>query len=220
MRKWMSTLDDKAKNMEGQEADCKCNCSNTIMASFVIGLAASLIFGWVIFPKLLYSQKRQPVDYNHAIHLGLVDNGCQSCHFYREDGSFSGIPKLENCAQCHESMQGETEAEKILVEKYVQQGREVPWLVYARQPDCVFFSHATHTERSRLDCVVCHGHIGTSTSTPIYEENRITGVSRDIWGRNIAGIKMNSWDRMKMDDCAECHMEMAGKKDACFVCHK
>jgi hypothetical protein len=25
---------------------------------------------------------------------------------------------------------------------------------------------------------------------------------------------------MKMDDCAECHKEKQGIKDACFVCHK
>jgi hypothetical protein len=25
---------------------------------------------------------------------------------------------------------------------------------------------------------------------------------------------------MKMDDCAECHLEMTGHKGACFQCHK
>ena len=56
---------------------------------------------------------------------------------------------------------------------------------------------------------------------------RISRYSRDIWGHNIAGIKRNSWDRMKMDDCAEYHASAnvpAGsvqtQKDGCFVCHK
>jgi len=112
----------------------------------------------------------------------------------------------------------------------VSTGREVPWLVYSRQPDCVFFSHAAHVKLAKMDCVTCHGHIGESTSLKEYQENRLTGYSRDIWGENIENwlaLKRNPWDRMKMDDCAECHMEETGRKtsistekDGCFVCHK
>jgi hypothetical protein len=53
-----------------------------------------------------------------------------------------------------------------------------------------------------MECVTCHGPIGESEVSRPYEYNRITGYSRDIWGKNIAGFKKNSWDRMKMDDCA------------------
>jgi hypothetical protein len=70
-----------------------------------------------------------------------------------------------------------------------------------------------------LDCVTCHGPIGESETSRPYQYNRLTTYSRDIWGWNIAGIKKNSWDRMKMDDCAECHEEN-GVNQACFVCHK
>ena len=40
-----------------------------IFLFFIFGLAASLIVGWVIFPKLLYSRKKQPINYNHVLHL-------------------------------------------------------------------------------------------------------------------------------------------------------
>jgi hypothetical protein len=113
------------------------------------------------------------------------------------------------------------------VEAYVAKGREVPWLIYARQQDCVFFPHAAHVIKAKMDCVTCHGHIGESESLPVYEENRITGVSRDIWGRNISGWKRNTWDRMKMSDCSECHVRenvsqhsVQTLKGGCFVCHK
>ena len=36
-------------------------------------------------------------------------------------------------------------------------------------------------------------HIGESESLKIYEENRITGYSRDIWGKSIGGFKKNTW---------------------------
>lgn len=197
-----------------------------ILLFFLIGFALSLFVGWVAFPKALYSQKNQPFDFSHKLHLEQVD-GCESCHFFREDGSFSGAPRLEQCIDCHEETMGESEDEAVFVEQYVAKGREVPWLVYARQPDCVFFSHAAHVHGAKLDCTVCHGDTGHSDSLRPYEENRITGYSRDIWGHNIAGLKRNSWDRMKMDDCADCH-ETAGihdssvqtGRDACFVCHK
>lgn len=210
-------------------ADKNGSSGGFILLFFIVGFALSMVVGWGIFPKVLYSQKNQPINFNHALHVDLVEDGCESCHFFRDDGSFSGIPKNAQCIECHEEIQGESEEEAIFVNEYVLKNREVPWLSYSRQPDCVFFSHAAHIEGAKLDCATCHGHIGESESTRPYEQNRITGYSRDIWGKNIAGFKKNSWDRMKMDDCAECHSRTAAlkhassvqtQKDACFVCHK
>jgi hypothetical protein len=205
----------------------KNGAGGTITLFFILGLVASLVLGWVVFPQLLYSKKKQPIDFNHVLHNELVDDGCESCHFFREDGTYSGVPKLTQCIDCHEEVQGESEEEEKFVTQYVAKGREVPWLVYARQPDCVFFSHIAHVKMGQMDCVTCHGHIGESESLKVYEANRITGYSRDIWGKNIAGLKWNSWDRMKMDDCSECHQEnnvnqgsVQTEKGGCFVCHK
>ncbi len=197
-----------------------------ILLFFIAGVALSMVLGWAVFPKLLYSHKNQPFNFNHKLHLEQVD-GCVSCHFFREDGSFSGSPALAQCIDCHSEKMGESEDEAIFVDQYVAKEREVPWLRYARQPDCVFFSHAAHVYGAKLDCMTCHGDIGTSEQLKPFEENRITGYSRDIWGHNIAGFKRNTWDRMKMDDCAQCH-KTAGihdssvqtGRDACFVCHK
>ena len=198
-----------------------------IILFFIVGLIASLIVGWVIFPQLLYSQKRQPVGFNHALHNEEVDNECESCHFFREDGTYSGVPKLAQCIECHEEVQGEDPEEAKFVNEYVAKGREVPWLIYSRQPDNVFFSHVVHVKTAQMECVTCHGNIGESESLKVYEENRISGYSRDIWGKNIAGFKRNSWDRMKMDDCSECHVKeninqnsVQTLKGGCFVCHK
>lgn len=237
----MSTLDEKTKEVSAEAASEAAETSSQkiekkgqesesggfIILFFIIGLAASLIVGWVIFPKLLYSQKKQPIDFNHALHVAEVDEGCESCHFFREDGSYNGVPKLEQCIDCHEEVMGENPDEIKFVEEYVSKGREVPWLVYSRQPDCVFFSHAPHVKSAKMECTTCHGHIGESESLRIYEENRITGYSRDIWGKNIGGFKKNTWNRMKMDDCSECHVKenvrqasVQTGKGGCFVCHK
>lgn len=212
---------DPAASQQGSGA------AGPITLFFLLGLAASLILGWVVFPQLLYSQKEQPIQFNHVLHNEMVDNGCESCHFFREDGTFSGVAKIAQCIDCHEEVQGESAEEEKFVTQYVQKGREVPWLVYSRQPDCVFFSHAAHVIMGQMECGTCHGPIGESETLKTYEANRITGLSRDIWGRNIAGFKKNTWDRMKMDDCSECHQQVdvnqnsvQTHKGGCFVCHK
>ncbi len=235
----MST-EDKAKEVSAEAHDQESNTPPTdpehiepgqgaggpITLFFILGLVASLVLGWVIFPQLLYSQKEQPVQFSHVLHNELVEDGCESCHFFREDGTYSGVPKLAQCIDCHEEVNGESAEEEKFVNEYVLKGREVPWLVYSRQPDCVFFSHAAHVKMGQMDCVTCHGHIGESESLRPYEYNRISGYSRDIWGPNIAGIKFNSWDRMKMDDCSECHVRnnvnqgsVQTLRGGCFVCH-
>jgi hypothetical protein len=212
---------------EGSGHDAEGGAGGPIILFFILGLIASLIVGWVIFPQLLYSQKKQPVDFNHVLHNEEVEDGCESCHFIREDGTYSGVPKLAQCIDCHEEVNGEDPEEEKFVNEYVAKEREVPWLIYSRQPQNVFFSHVAHVKMAQMDCVTCHGNIGESESLRAYEENRISGYSRDIWGRNIAGIKRNSWDRMKMDDCSECHVKenvnqnsVQTHRGGCFVCHK
>ena len=212
---------------ETSDAAKEESAGGPIILFFLIGFAVSLIVGWVIFPKLLYSQKKQPFDFNHALHNQEVDNGCESCHYFREDGTYSGIPKLAQCIECHDEILGETPEEKEFVEEYVAKDREVPWLIYAQQPDCVFFSHVAHVKLAQMECVTCHGDVGESESLKPYEKNRISGYSRDIWGKNIAGFKRNTWDRMKMGDCAQCHQQdgvnqgsVQTLRGGCFVCHK
>ncbi len=190
---------------------------------FVIGLVGSLIVGWVVFPELLYSKKHQPISFNHAIHMDLVSDGCASCHYFREDGSFSGLPDNSNCIDCHQVAMGVSDDEEKYVTEYVDQNREVPWLSYARQPDCVFFSHAAHVTGAGMDCKECHGDVGKSTKSRVYQENRLTGYSRDIWGYSISRLRKpakNEPKPMKMNDCARCHQAEIGHKGACFQCHK
>jgi hypothetical protein len=222
----MSTAENKSTPTNGEPA-VPDKSGGLVLVFFIFGLVISLLVGWILFPKVLYSEKRQPIDFNHAQHNEMVEEGCSSCHYFRKDGTFSGAPKLAQCVGCHQEVMGITEDEKVFIEQYVSQDREVPWLVYSKQPDCVFFSHAAHVIKAQMDCKICHGDIGESDHLKVYQENRISGYSRDIWGYNIAGFKKNTWDRMKMDDCSECHVKnnvnqssVQTQKGACFVCHK
>jgi hypothetical protein len=199
---------------------------------FFFGLFAALVLGWVFFPMALYSRHSQPVNFSHVVHL-RADNGieganeqerCLFCHEFQEDGTFSGIPKIAKCTQCHENPEsplGKNPEEAVFLKEYVAKNQEVPWLVYSRQPDCVFFSHIAHVKMGKMDCRTCHGDHAKTDKLPVFQKNRISGYSINIWGKNISGYKKNTWDRMKMDDCARCHTQQGRKEsNACFVCHK
>lgn len=203
-------------------------------ALFGLGFVGALIVGWVIFPMVLYSEHPQPINFNHALHMdpdkvsGIEGDTeterCLYCHEIRDDGTFAGIPRLSKCTECHEdpdSPLGETPEEKEFLKRYVATNQEIPWYVYYRQPDCVYFSHIAHVKMGNLECKTCHGNHGQSKVLPVYQKNRLTGYSRNIWGYRISGLKKNTWDRMKMDDCAECHKKMGFENNnSCFVCHK
>ena len=183
------------------------------------GLAAGLAAGWVALPRMLYGRQEQPLPFNHQVHAEAASMACADCHGFGADGSFAGIPRLSSCAECHSEAMGDTETERRLVAEFITPGREIPWLVYARQPDNVYFSHAPHVRLAAIECRRCHGDRGTSTGTPVYEFNRISTYSRNIWGPRISGGGPNVWDSMKMSDCVDCHAER-GVRDHCLMCHK
>ncbi len=210
-----------------KEKTCKCKlfatCKCCKYLPFFIGFLVTLGFGWLIFPNLMLTDKEQPVWFSHKVHVEEQGEPCETCHYFNEDGSFSGIPNTESCATCHEgssyvadrveSESGEEgyvmpvetkralDAETEYMEKYVETGKEVPWLVYQYQPDNVFFSHKAHES---ITCNTCHIVDGATNDNPVLQENKLTGYSKNT---------------MKMAECESCHAEK-GQSNACYVCHK
>ena len=171
---------------------------------FFAGFILALVFGWVIFPKILYSVNQQPIKFSHAL-PDHADLGCENCHYFRDDGTYSGIPKLETCRECHEDVQGENPEEEKFVEEYVQKDKEVPWLRYQWQPDNVYFSHAAHLKVEKpLPCTTCHRDVTKEKVPPPVRINRLTGYH---------------YCTMKMQKCEDCHARR-GANNACNVCHK
>ncbi len=183
--------------MEEKRASSRCGG----VLPFLLGFLASVVVLWVVFPQLLFSEKEQPVQFSHKLHVEDQGMECDSCHVYRDDGSYAGMPSNEQCTDCHEEVMGEDPAEEKFVTEYVQQEKEVPWLNYQYQPDNVYFSHMAH---DGMDCTECHPDVANAEKAPLYYENRITGYSKQT---------------MKMWQCERCHAE-SGVSNACYVCHK
>lgn len=187
--------------------------------AFGAGLAMGLTAGWLILPELLYCRQEQPLEFNHIAHTADAGMDCADCHAFREDGSFTGIPSVDVCADCHTESLGESPMERFLIDEYIDQSREIPWLVYARQPQNVYFTHAAHVRLAEIDCRRCHGDRGAGETLPPLQINRISTYSRNIWGPRISGGGPEPWDSMKMSDCSECHAQR-GVQDHCLMCHK
>ncbi len=170
----------------------------------VLGVLVGAAFGWVFYPNIVMSSKTQPINFSHKAHGEGAGLTCDTCHGFREDGSFSGIPKLEKCAECHESAQTDSPEEAKLIERYIQPKKEIPWLSYAFQPGCVFFSHSAHINMAKLDCAQCHDDKTNSTDTPPVRQFILSGYSQKT---------------MSMEACEDCHAKHHSS-NACFVCHK
>lgn len=187
---------------------------------FGCGLTVAMFMGWVAFPRALYTQQKQPLEFHHKTHAEKSGSAqCGDCHTLRADGTFAGTPSLETCASCHAERLGTSPDEALLVDNYVKKGQGVPWLIYARQPANVWFSHAIHVRTAGLACKECHAADGESDQVRIYEQNRISGYSRDIWGHSISRIRLGRHDGMKMRDCEGCHRRH-NTEVSCLGCHK
>ena len=186
---------------------------------FFAGLGGMLAAGWLVFPAALYRREPQPAQFSHRVHQSKAGLACADCHAFRADGSFAGVPRLETCAACHAEPAGKTPEEKAFVEGFVKPGREVPWRVYSRQPVNAWFSHARHVKLGGLKCEECHGAVGASERLKDYQENRISGYSRDIWGPRMTRIGLRPGEGMKMSDCEDCHRRH-GVTTGCLSCHR
>ena len=201
--------------------------STVMLLIFMAGFVLFHFAGKYVSPLLLYSRQEQPVSFNHALHGEEMGIECSTCHFFYEDGSWSGIPKLEVCANCHSEVLGESEEEEKLVKEHIQKDRKVEWGLYFRQPQCVSFSHSSHVRRAHLSCETCHGPQGLSQNPVEYLTNRITKYSYVVYDTDallnvnsvVEGKEKNIWGTMGMDECAACH-RARGTSTACFICHK
>ena len=186
---------------------------------FAAGVAIALAAGWIAFPRAIYRNRQQPVDFSHKVHAEKAGTKCEDCHAFRDDGTYAGVPALEKCTGCHGAPMGTTPAEKRFIDSYVTPNREPAWLSYARQPENVFFSHATHVRLGGLKCEDCHAGEGASEGLRAYGKDRISGYSRDVLPvANWKHLRRAS-QSMSMDDCVECHRRR-GLEQSCLDCHQ
>jgi hypothetical protein len=163
------------------------------MKFFLIGLAIGVFLFVMLISFGLGSKSEQPISFNHKKHLeqGLE---CDACHRFYKTQTFSGIPDLNTCLECHkEPATKSKEEEKI--RQFKKKGEEIPWRRIYEEPDHVFFSHRRHVVLGKIPCQACHGKIGQSERPPT-----------------------KPWVKMTMKWCMDCHAKNKVTND-CLACH-
>jgi uncharacterized protein with PIN domain len=118
--------------------------------AFLFGLVVALAFGWGIFPDLLFRERTQPIAFNHTIHADTQEISCFTCHSFRADGSFSGLPTVETCAACHQEMPPEPAADASPGEKESWAKRKILMTQYIYTQNQKELSLETNQRRSDI----------------------------------------------------------------------
>lgn len=124
----------------------------------------------------------QPIHFSHKIHAG--DNGidCMYCHSSARTSQTSGIPSLNVCMNCHQSIpevaDGTATAEyskefydgeiaklykavgwDVNSQSYTGETQPVKWVRIHNLPDFVYFNHSQHVSVAGVACQTCHGEV-------------------------------------------------------------
>ena len=184
--------------MEIQSSKSPAREASGVWWLLLLGFAIMLFLSTGIFSsfrgRAVVAVERQPIEFNHRLHLEEVGLECTDCHESSESETFSGMPTAETCAFCHEEATGESEEEARLV-KLLQEGAPLVWQPLFRQPSHVFYSHRRHVGVAEIECEACHGNIAAKERPP----------------RRVR--------RLTMDDCLQCHEE-GGVAGDCTTCHR
>ena len=179
---------------------------------WVVGVVTGLALGWWGYAALVFEERVPAVPFSHAVHTGeAVGMTCDDCHRTSNVRAIS-LPTVDDCTACHMDFPGiDRDLEELLA-------LSEPWPSSLEQPEGVRFSHAQHVDLAGMECSVCHGDHGTSTSAGSVAVNRISGYPRALWGRDGVGPAGGA-HAMEMSDCVGCH-EQRGVVQSCLDCHR
>ncbi len=125
----------------------------------------------------------QPIHYSHKIHAGDNQIDCKYCHSSARTSQTSGIPSLNVCMNCHETISEYTGEEDLsngytknfytaeiqklyeavgwdeTTREYSKPQKPVKWVRIHNLPDFVYFNHSQHVSVAGLECQTCHGEV-------------------------------------------------------------
>lgn len=141
------------------------------------------------------SEVRQPIGYNHQLHVRKLELSCETCHETSRSGEAAGLPPVSTCAPCHQEPNGPS-PEELKVVAAVRADRPIAWVRLYEVPRHVYFTHRRHVAVAGIACERCHGDMGSQPRPPP--------------GPLVA---------LTMDGCILCHRTMGARVD-CDVCHR
>ncbi|BCK86773.1 menaquinone reductase, multiheme cytochrome c subunit [Sideroxyarcus emersonii] len=170
-------------------------------------------------PDDLGPQIEQPIEFPHFRHAGDAKDGgmqinCMYCHTYARRSMVAGIPPVQKCIGCHQSIESVRDKPRIQkLFEYWDAKKPIPWKKVHDLPDFVRFNHERHIQRFYFQqdrpyqevCGYCHGNV--KAMTVAQRQKPLT-----------------------MGWCASCHQkdhpvsanstETGHGPNDCFTCHK
>ncbi len=117
-------------------------------------------------------QVQQPIEFPHNRHAKDMQINCMYCHTYARRSAVAGIPPLQKCIGCHQSIESVKDKPRIKeLFKYWEAKKAIPWKKVHDLPDFVRFNHERHIKRfiEQQDrpvqeaCGYCHGDVKEMT---------------------------------------------------------
>jgi hypothetical protein len=134
---------------------------------------------------------RQPIPFNHQLHVTTLKQACKTCHADRDPGEMVGMPDTAQCLQCHSNIEPKDQGEKKLA-AFGKTNRQIDWVRIYQIPTFVQFDHRQHSQ-ANVKCEACHGQVETSVA--LWQEMDVS-----------------------MGSCMACHRTMQASLD-CGSCH-
>lgn len=119
----------------------------------------------------------QPIEFPHFRHAGDAKDGgmqinCMYCHTYARRSMVAGIPPIQKCIGCHQSIESVRDKPRIQkLFEYWDAKKPIPWKKVHDLPDFVRFNHERHIQRFYFQqdrpyqevCGYCHGNVKAMT---------------------------------------------------------
>jgi Cytochrome c7 and related cytochrome c/Class III cytochrome C family len=158
-------------------------------------LAGGVFFVAIAAPRLLAAQPpappTQPIAFDHRIHVQAAGLDCAFCHRTAASGVTAGLPDVQLCMDCHQTVgQGQPEIEKVRMAWNQQQS--IDWQLVDRLPDHTRFQHDAHIQAG-IACTTCHSDVAQMQQV----------------------VQVRS---LKMADCVACHQQNNAPTE-CSTCH-
>ncbi|MFJ1329792.1 c-type cytochrome [Capnocytophaga canimorsus] len=157
-----------------------------VISSVIFLLLASAYFVYGYLMQIDVNQGYepiQPIHYSHKIHAGDNQIDCKFCHSSARVSKTAGIPSLNVCMNCHETI-SEYNGEEDLANGYTKEfytgeikklykavgwdeekreytGKTEPvrWIRVHNLPDFAYFNHSQHVTVAGIQCQECHGPV-------------------------------------------------------------
>jgi hypothetical protein len=158
-------------------------------------VASLLAAGFFFLSAQGRAASEPPIEFNHQV---MVQAGipCLFCHTDATRSPAAGIPSVEKCMGCHDSIATGSPVIQTVAD-YWRRSEPIPWPRVNQLPRFVYFSHRVHVVAGGLNCERCHGDVGQmAEAQPV--------------------VKMN------MGWCLDCHSQQPNRDQLrdCIVCHQ